>query len=61
MSLAAEEDIQDLVSELRDTFGRRIENILLFGSYARDEHALEGDIDILVLLKDEIKKRIEIR
>jgi predicted nucleotidyltransferase len=56
MSLASEEDIQEFVSDLKGVFGDRVEDILLFGSYARGDHVPGSDIDILVLLEDEIEK-----
>ncbi|MFB6192890.1 MAG: nucleotidyltransferase domain-containing protein [Candidatus Nanohaloarchaea archaeon] len=56
MSLASEEDIQDFVDEVRDSFGDRISEIMLFGSYARDDYVPGSDIDILVLLNDEARK-----
>lgn len=56
MSLASEEDIQEFVEDLRESFGDRVEELILFGSYARDEHVPGSDIDILVLFKDEVRK-----
>lgn len=61
MSLATEKDIQDFVSELNDIFGQRIEKVLLFGSYARDEHVPGSDIDLLVLLEDEVDKEDRVK
>jgi predicted nucleotidyltransferase len=51
-----EAKIDNLLSEvketLRDLFGRRLDRIILFGSYARDDYDKESDIDIMVLVND---------
>lgn len=52
MSLASEEDIEEFVEELRELFDGRIDEIMLYGSYAKDEYVPGSDIDIMVLLND---------
>ena len=42
--------IYELKKSLQETFGNRLENVLLFGSHARGEADTESDIDILVIL-----------
>ena len=54
MSLASDQDIEEFADDLRDVFGDRVDDIMLFGSYARGEHVPGSDIDILVLLEDEV-------
>lgn len=54
------EDIQELLYELekilRDLYGDRLVNIVLCGSFARDEATLDSDIDIAVVLKGKVDK-----
>lgn len=42
--------IHELKKSLQETFGNRLEKVLLFGSHARGEADPESDIDILVVL-----------
>src|SRR5262249_4701533 len=37
---------------LKDIYGRRLDKVILFGSYARGEQTAESDVDLLVVLKD---------
>lgn len=50
MSLASQEDIEKFASEVRAEFKERLEEVILYGSYARDEHVPGSDIDIAVLV-----------
>ncbi|QGA80364.1 nucleotidyltransferase domain-containing protein [Candidatus Nanohalobium constans] len=52
MVLASEEDIKDFAEDVREEFGDRVEKILLYGSYARDEHVPGSDVDIAVLVSE---------
>jgi UTP:GlnB (protein PII) uridylyltransferase len=49
-------DIEAIVHEaataLRDLYGDRLRQVLLYGSYARGEADEESDIDLLVVLTD---------
>ena len=51
-----ESKISELLSKLRrgleDLYGERLEEVYLFGSYARDEATPESDVDILVVLDE---------
>lgn len=50
MSLASEQDIQDFLGDVEELLGDRLEDILLYGSYAREEHVPGSDVDILFLV-----------
>ncbi len=49
-------EIRELLSKLRlgleDLYGERLEDVYLFGSYARGEATPESDVDILVVLDE---------
>lgn len=53
-SLVVNEQIQVILdsvgAQLRDLYGPRLRQLILFGSYARGEAAPESDIDVLVIL-----------
>lgn len=38
---------------IKDSFGEKVDKIILFGSYARGDYDKESDIDILVIVDDE--------
>jgi len=38
---------------VHELYGDRLDNIILYGSYARDDFNKASDIDFLVILKDE--------
>lgn len=38
---------------LQAVYGERLERVVVFGSYARDEQRPDSDLDVLVVLKDE--------
>jgi predicted nucleotidyltransferase len=42
----------DLRAGLEGIYGRRLRDVLLFGSYARGDFDAESDVDILVVLDD---------
>lgn len=42
----------ELKSSLRELFGDRLEELILFGSYARKEAREDSDIDFLLVLND---------
>jgi predicted nucleotidyltransferase len=51
--------LSDLKKKLNEIFGYKLIEIILYGSYARNEHNEESDMDIMVLLnmnEEEIKK-----
>ena len=43
------EAVEEFVRKLKEKFGSRIESIVVFGSYARDEWKEESDIDVLII------------
>ena len=55
-----EEKIKNIMSEVYEEliklFGKKIERILLYGSYARGEFNLESDVDIMILLNCDQKE-----
>jgi uncharacterized protein len=48
---AVAETIRAYVAPLRDHFGERLVDALLFGSYARGEARADSDVDIVVILR----------
>lgn len=43
----------DMVQEYRRVYGRAVEKILLYGSYARNEQDNESDVDIVAIVHGE--------
>jgi len=50
MVLASQKDIEDFADQVRAEFGNRLEEVILYGSYARDDHVPGSDIDMAVLV-----------
>ncbi len=48
-----EQVVQDFKQTMKEYYGDRLSEIILFGSYARGDFHEESDIDFLVVLKDE--------
>lgn len=52
--MCSKSELQSILSEtavgLADIFGDCLENVLLYGSYARDEQDEESDIDVMALV-----------
>jgi predicted nucleotidyltransferase len=42
----------EIAGELRELFGWRLADVVLFGSYARDNASEESDLDLAVVLRD---------
>lgn len=53
--------IAELSAELRRCFGRRLAQILLFGSRARGDAKADSDYDVLVILRGEVNPQAERR
>jgi predicted nucleotidyltransferase len=54
------EDLLDEVEkELKILFGKKLNNIILFGSYAKGDYDNKSDIDILALIDDENLKKYD--
>lgn len=46
----------DVKHSLAGLYGNRLDQVLLYGSYARGDFHAESDIDFLVVLRDEVVK-----
>ena len=44
--------LTDVKNEIRKIFGDKLKHLILFGSYARNEHAPDSDIDIMILVEE---------
>jgi predicted nucleotidyltransferase len=44
--------LADVKNEIRKIFGDKLRHLILFGSYARNEHAPDSDIDIMILVEE---------
>lgn len=59
------ERVADIVAELRGRlealYGDRLERVILFGSQARDDATPESDVDVLVVLRGEVRPWEEIQ
>jgi uncharacterized protein len=53
--------LSDLRSELNGLYGDRLVKLILFGSRARGDAEPDSDIDVLVVLKGNVKPSVEIR
>lgn len=51
--------LKDIENKLRRIFGDKMEKIILFGSYVREDYDDESDIDILVLVNDSQLKKYD--
>jgi len=52
--------LDEFKSELRKLYGSRLCEIILYGSWARNEANSDSDIDIAVVLKGEVRPGVEI-
>ena len=52
--------IKELKVELEKLYGKKLNNIILYGSWARNEATEDSDIDIAVVLEGDIKPGKEI-
>jgi predicted nucleotidyltransferase len=54
-------DLKSILSsfkkEIKEILGKNFQELILFGSNARDEESSESDIDLLVVLKKEKKEK----
>jgi len=51
--------LDDVKEEMRELFGDKLKQVILFGSYARNEYDPDADIDIMILVyetADELRK-----
>lgn len=52
--------IKEFKAELEKLYGKNLENIILYGSWARNEATEDSDIDTIVILKGDITPGKEI-
>ena len=52
--------LNEFKRELRDLYGERLTDVILFGSYARGEAHVDSDIDVMVILRGEVAPGREI-
>ena len=52
--------LKELKNELQSIYGKKLAEIILYGSYARGDRTSQSDIDILVVLNGKIKAGEEI-
>ena len=54
--LCSPENLRQILDEvtagLREVFGEKLENVILYGSYARGDADDESDVDIMALIND---------
>lgn len=48
--------LKKLNADLRETLGDKVESLILFGSYSRGNYTKYSDIDLLILVKDSLRK-----
>lgn len=46
--------LEEFKTRLRQIYGKRLRNIILYGSWARNEATEGSDIDLIVVLKGEV-------
>ncbi len=44
--------VKEVVQHAKNTFGKQLDNVILYGSYARGDYTCESDIDIMVIVSD---------
>jgi predicted nucleotidyltransferase len=59
-TLAAHEIARAVASDLRELYGARLDQVLLYGSWARGDAHPESDIDLLVVLSELPSRRREL-
>ncbi|GAB3511710.1 nucleotidyltransferase domain-containing protein [Spirosoma knui] len=50
---AIEPIVREFKSALQARYGKRLRDVVLYGSYARGDHDDESDIDLMMVLNDE--------
>ncbi|RIV23792.1 nucleotidyltransferase domain-containing protein [Fibrisoma montanum] len=51
--------VNDFRAAMQSLYGKRLDRIVLFGSYARGDYHDHSDIDFMLVLKDESISRLE--
>lgn len=52
--------LKEFKQELKSLYGERLNDIILYGSYARGEATKESDIDVMIILKGSVTPGKEI-
>ncbi len=52
MTLADQEDIEVFADRVRDALGDRVQEIILYGSYARDDYVPGSDLDLAIIVTE---------
>ena len=48
------EAIKEFKTEIQKLYGQRLKDVILYGSWARDEATVESDIDLIVVLAGDV-------
>lgn len=52
--------LTEFKTEIAKIYENNLKNVILYGSYARNEETVDSDIDVLVVIGGEIKEGLEI-
>jgi len=55
MNKKIENIVKEIKSYLIKTFGDRIKEVMVYGSYARGDYTMDSDVDVLIVIDDSIK------
>lgn len=60
MSMQAKQAIREFVQRVQSLYGERLRQVLVYGSWARNEATEESDIDLAVVLAGDVRPGREI-
>ncbi len=52
--------LKEFKRELKKVYGKRLKNVILYGSWARDDATEDSDIDLLIVIKGKVVQGREI-
>jgi predicted nucleotidyltransferase len=52
--MKTKEILKEFRAEIEKLYGKRLKNLLIYGSQARGDNTEESDVDVLVVLKGEV-------
>jgi len=58
--MGMEEVLREFKAEIAKLYGKRLKNVILYGSWARGDATGESDIDLLIVLEGEVAPGKEI-
>jgi predicted nucleotidyltransferase len=58
--MTVEKPIEEFKKEIKNLYGERLKNVVLYGSWARGDATEESDIDLLIVLAGEVIPGLEI-